>query len=313
MKKLFRGCLFSLTFMATPFCHGQQDSQFTQYMYNTATVNPAYAGSRDALSVVGLHRSQWIGLEGAPKTQTLSVHAPLGDLNRVGLGVSFINDVIGPTSETYFNMDFSYNIAFLGDRNLRFGLKVSGQLMDVNYDQLSFYDLDDPSFRYNIDNKFSPNIGTGIYYHTQKFYMGLSVPYLLETEYFNDGEDSRSIVDKERIHSYVITGMVFDLDPDIKFKPALLTKMVWGSPLQVDVSANFQLYQKFVVGAAYRWSAAVSTLAGFQLTNSIFLGMAYDKETTALGSQRYNDGSFEFILRYEFVKKEVRRWNPRFF
>ncbi|MEE1964594.1 type IX secretion system membrane protein PorP/SprF [Allomuricauda taeanensis] len=313
MNNLIIKHLIHLIMLGSVFCHAQQDSQFTHYMYNTMSVNPAYAGSRDALSIVGLHRSQWVGLEGAPKTQTLSLHSPIGSLERVGLGLSFINDVIGPTSETYFNIDFSYNIPVSRRGNLRFGLKVAGQLMDVNYEQLSFYDLNDPSFRYNIDNKFSPNIGTGLYYYTERFYLGLSVPFLLETIYFNDGEDSSSIVNKERIHSYLISGFVFDLNNDIAFKPALLTKMVLGSPLQVDVSANFLFYQKFVIGAAYRWSAAVSTLAGFQLTNSIFLGVAYDKEITALGNRSYNDGSFEFILRYEYIKKKVRRWTPRFF
>lgn len=291
------------------FCQAQQDAQFTQYMYNTISVNPAYAGSRDVLSIVGLHRSQWYGLDGAPHTQTLALDTPIGYLKRVGLGFSIINDEIGPTRETYFNIDFSYTIPISEYGKLGFGLKGVGHLLNVDFQSLSLSDSNDSSFKNNVNNRFSPNIGVGIYYHTDKFYFGLSAPNLLETDHF----DENVAVGKERINYYMISGYVFDISDTVKFKPAVLSKLVFGTPLQVDVSTNLLLYNRLTLGIAYRWSAALSALAGFQVSDSIMIGFAYDKETTELGNTQFNDGSYEVMLRFELSKRNIRRLTPRFF
>ena len=168
----------------------------------------------------------------------------------------------------------------------------------------------DPTLQQDINNKFSPNIGAGVYYHTEKFYAGLSVPRFLQTTHF-DGEALSTA--KEQMNLYLITGYVFDLNSNLKFKPALLTKMVQGAPLQVDASANFMLNDKFIVGAAYRWDAALSAMVGFNISNSFLIGMAYDKDTTPLGQATFNDGSFEIILRYDFIKELGNLKSPRFF
>jgi type IX secretion system PorP/SprF family membrane protein len=289
---------------------GQQDAQYTQYMYNTVSVNPGYAGSRGNLSIAALHRSQWLGLEGAPKTQTLNLHAPIG-YRGVGLGLSIVNDQIGPTSETYFDADFSYTIQLAPEKRLSFGLKGSVHLLDIRFSELTT-DPNNPdaTLQQDIQNRLSPNIGAGVYYHTDTFYAGLSVPRFLETTHF---EESSLSTAKEQMNFYFISGYVWDFHPLWKFKPTLLTKMTLGAPLQVDVSANFMYNEKFIMGAAYRWDAALSAMVGFNISPALLIGLSYDRETTELGGAIFNDGSFEVILRYDFIRMLGNIKSPRFF
>ena len=286
----------------------QQDAQYTQYMYNTVSVNPAYTGSRGHLSVAALHRSQWIGLDGAPVTQTINIHSPVG-YNGIGLGTSIVNDKIGPTSETYFDIDFSYTVQTSDVGRLSFGLKASAHLLDIRFSELNQF-APDQTLEQDIDNKFSPNLGAGIYFHTDKFYAGLSVPRFLQTSHF---EESSLSTAQEEMNFYFITGYVFEMNPLLKFKPTVLAKVVEGAPLQIDLSANFMLNDKFILGAAYRWDAAISGMVGFQLNESFLIGMAYDKEITELGNATFNNGSFEVILRYDFIKTKGYLKSPRFF
>ena len=293
---------------------GQQDAQYTQYMYNMPSINPSYAGSKESLSVTALYRSQWVGLEGAPKTQTLSLHSPIG-YRGVGLGFGILNEQIGPTSETYFDIDFSYTIFTSREGRLSFGLKGSAHLLDIRFSRLN-QDVTnpngpDPLLQQDIENKFSPNIGAGVYYHNGKFYAGISVPRILETTHFTSSNISTA---NEQMNLYLTTGYVYDLNRDWKFKPTLLTKLVAGAPLQVDLSANFMYNDTFIFGAAYRWSAAVSGMFGFYIDDGFLLGVAYDREITELGGTQFNAGSFEVLLRYDFKKgngKQIR--SPRFF
>jgi Bacteroidetes-specific putative membrane protein len=288
----------------------QQDAQYTQYMYNTVSVNPAYAGSRGHLSIAGLYRNQWLGLDGAPETQTFNIHSPVG-YRGVGLGLSIVNDKIGPTSETYFDVDFSYTIQTSWEGRLSFGLKGSAHMLDIRYSELDEFEVDPQlQSQQDIQNKFSPNIGAGVYYHTDEFYVGLSAPRILETTHFDSSSVSTA---KEQINLYLITGYVWDLNPFLKFKPTLLTKAVQGAPLQVDVSANFMFNEKFIGGLAYRWDAAFSGLIGFMLSDQFMVGMAYDREITELGAATFNDGSFEIILRYDFIRNIGNLKSPRFF
>lgn len=307
MKKIF-----FIVFLVWLPTFGQQDSQYTQYMYNTININPAYAGSRDVLSIFGLHRNQWVGLDGAPVTNTFAIHTPLKN-EKLGLGLSFINDRIGPSDESSISIDFSYSFPVSVNYKLAFGLKATGNFLNVDFTKLNIYNPGDPLAQYNIDNKFSPNVGAGIYYYSDKTYFGFSIPNFLETRHFDKGQASfsQNSVAAERLHYYFILGKVFDISPMVKFKPALLSKIVEGSPLQIDFSANFLFHERFNIGAAYRWDAAGSLLAGFQVSDNWFIGYAYDMETTKLNN--YNSGSHEFFLRYEFNKKSERVINPRFF
>ena len=304
--------------LTSAFTYGQQDAQYTQYMYNTISVNPAYAGSRGVLSINGLHRSQWVGLDGAPRTQTVSLHTPIGEKNKIGLGLNIVNDEIGPIDETYIDVNFSYTIKTSETGKLSFGLKGGLHLLNIDLLRLSQFNQGDPLFGTNIDNKTSPQVGVGLYYHTNKFYAGLSAPNLLQTDHFDDSSlssdsDGVSFLAEERINYYLIAGYVFDLSDNVKFKPAVLSKLVFGAPLQVDVSANFLMYDRLILGAAYRWSAALSGMVGFQVSDSLMLGFAYDKETTELGNTLFNDGSYEVMLRFELFRKYNRMLTPRFF
>ncbi len=308
-------CLFFL-FIVIKDISAQQDAQYTQYMFNTMVVNPAYAGSRGQLSIASLYRAQWVGLEGAPTTFTLNLHSPIRD-SRIGYGISVVNDNIGDgvVQETYLDAAVSYTIDVSAFGKLSFGLKAGGNLLNLDFSQLRNFD-NEPVPQDNIENRFSPNFGVGIYYHTDRFYAGLSAPNLLETEHFDNSQQDANDVQflaTERINFYFITGYVFDLNGNVKFKPALLTKAVGGAPLQLDFSGSFLFNEKFSLGVAYRWDAAVSGLFGFQISEKFMLGLAYDRETTELGGTQFNDGSFEVFLRFELVKSFNRLVSPRFF
>ncbi|MFT6796398.1 MAG: type IX secretion system PorP/SprF family membrane protein [Maribacter sp.] len=315
IRNYFLGLLF-LALLFIGETNAQQDAQYTQYMFNTISVNPAYAGSRGQLSAAALYRAQWVGLEGAPTSQTVNIHSPIRN-SKLGYGISVVNDEIGDgtVQETYFDGVLSYTIQVARDAKLSFGLKAGLNVLNLDFNKLRNFDAE-PVNVDNIENRISPNVGLGFYYHTNKFYAGLSAPNLLQTEHFdNSATDANSLqfLSQERINFYLITGYVFDLNGNLKFKPALLTKMVGGAPLQVDLSANFMFTDKFTFGAAYRWDAAVSAMAGFQISDQLTLGLAYDRETTELGGTRFNDGSFEVFLRYELVKSFQRLVSPRFF
>lgn len=292
----------------------QQDAQYTQYMYNTQIVNPAYAGSRGSLDFAGLYRTQWVGLDGAPETGTFTVNSPIGVAENMGLGLSIVMDRLGPAKESNITVDYSYTINTSETYKLAFGLKAGIDLLDVDFTLLNIFDDDDAVFQNNIDNRLQPQIGAGVYYYSDKFYAGLSVPNFLNTKHFDESEigpTSAQTIAAERLHYFFIAGYVFDVSENVKFKPALLSKLVSGSPLQVDVSANVLLYEKFTVGAAYRWSAALSGMVGFQASEGLFLGFAYDGETTNLSG--FNDGSYEFFVRFEIFKNPERVLTPRFF
>lgn len=285
--------------------YSQQDSQYTQYMYNTVNINPGYAGSREVLSIFGLHRSQWVGLDGAPTTNAFSVNSPIGD-SSFGIGLSFVNDRIGPAEENAISADLSYFIPMSENYKLAFGLKGTANLFNIDVNKLNIQHQNDPQFQ-NLDNDFSPNVGAGIYLYSDKFYAGLSVPNFFETKRYKDNSIS---ITQERLHYYFITGYVFEANPNLKIKPSILAKAVEGAPLQLDGSLNFLLYEKLTLGAAYRWDAAWSAMAGFQISNSIFIGYAYDAETTQL--ENYNSGSHEVFLRFELFNNS-KMLTPRFF
>jgi type IX secretion system PorP/SprF family membrane protein len=299
--------LFSFLFLGVFNMKAQQDAQFTQYMYNTVSINPAYAGSRGVFSVFGIHRAQWIGLEGAPTTTAVSFHTPIND-TRIGMGISIVQDAIGPSDKQILSADFSYTIATSETYKLSFGLKGTASLFSIDYTKLKQYDLNDPRFQNNISNQFSPNIGAGIYLHSKQLYAGISVPFMLQSTEFND---VNSQVTHEARHYYFMGGYVFDVSDSTKFKPAFLVKAVEGAPLQVDLTANVMFQDKFVLGGAWRWDAALSGLVGFQANDNWFLGYTYDADSTKLAN--YNSGSHELFLRYEFIGSKEKIVSPRFF
>ncbi len=297
--------IFPLVFMLSIYCAtGQQDPQFTQYMYNTVNVNSAYAGSRGHFAITGIHRSQWVGINGAPTSQTLSLDTPVG--KNVGLALAFANDNIGPAEEFYFDANFSYSIKASETYKLSFGIKGGGRLFSIDWARGNAQDQDD--FLQNINGRFFPTVGAGVYFHGEKSYLGLSVPNFLSNDHYDDIQQSLAA---ERLHIFLIGGLIFDLSKNTKFKPAFLFKYVNGAPLIFDLSANFMFYDRFRIGASYRWDDSFSGLAGFQITPGILIGYAYDYTTTEL--QRFTTGSHEIMLRFELKSEEKKIKTPRFF
>lgn len=284
----------------------QQDSQYTQYMYNTININPAYAGSRGAMSIFGLYRTQWVGLDGAPTTATASMNTPINNSN-IGVGLSFVNDKIGPTVENTISADVSYTVPVSETTKLSFGIKGTGNFFKFDNSELNAVDRTDGALQNT--NSFTPNIGAGVYLHSDKYYVGLSVPNFIQNK--NEYDANNIAIYTEKMNYYLIAGYVFDFSPNLKFKPAILAKAVEGAPLQLDGSASFMLFDKLVLGAAYRWDAAWSALAGFQVTDALYIGYGYDHETTNL--KNYNNGSHEIFLRFELFNNYNKIISPRFF
>ncbi|OYQ37643.1 hypothetical protein CHU92_07745 [Flavobacterium cyanobacteriorum] len=287
--------------------HAQQEPQYTQYMYNTLTVNPGYTGSTPGLEATLLHRSQWVGIDGAPVTQAFSIHSPVHN-GKIGVGLSAVNDRLGPSDEFYVDGNVSYTL-FIGKAGrLAFGMKGGVRVLNIEWSRGRFFQGADPLLNTNINNKINPTVGAGAYYYTDKWYAGVSVPNFIRNDYYDDIQEDAIA---SRQHYYIITGYVFDLADDIKCKPAILAKIVSGAPVTVDFSANFLLQEKVTLGASYRWDDSVSALAGFQFTQNIFAGYSYDYTVTEL--QKYNNGSHEIILRFNLWPKAKRVKSPRFF
>ncbi|MFB9055618.1 type IX secretion system membrane protein PorP/SprF [Mariniflexile ostreae] len=290
----------------------QQLPQFTQYMYNTISINPAYAGSRETLSIVGLHRSQWVGIEGAPTTQTLSIHTPLRN-ERIGVGLSFINDELGYENFSYLYGDFSYTLPVGTKTKLALGLK--GGFTHYNIDQDLLNDpkvFADPFFN-EVSNRWSPNIGAGAFLHTDRWYLGLSAPRILNTDYNKGKQGALDYIALERVSYYFTGGYVFDLSNTTKFKPAMLMKATNGAPLSFDITANFLFNDVFWLGGSYRINESAAALGGimdFQISKQLRIGYAYEYPLSEL--RNYTGGTHEILLMFEiFESKRIK--SPRFF
>ena len=283
----------------------QQESQYSQYMYNTMTFNPGYTGSREVPTAMALYRTQWVGLEGAPKTLNFSIQSPI--TQNSGLGLNVLSDQIGPVKSTGAMLNYSYTIQ--GDTDVKYSFGVAGGFdnFSVDYDKLNHENYD-PTMVGQL-SQFSPNVGAGFYVHSYNWYIGLSAPKLLKTSFYDDVKETTY---SQSAHFYLMGGYVFDINPYLKFKPAAMIKAVSGAPLAVDISANFLFNNKFTLGAAYRWDASVSALAGFQVTDGIQIGYGYDYDTTNIGN--YNSGSHEIFLRFDFLNRSKSKMvTPRFF
>ena len=284
----------------------QQDPQYTHYMYNTMSVNPAYAGQRNVLSATALYRTQWVGIDGAPKTVSFGIHSPLRN-ERIGLGLNIVSDRIGPAEETSIDANVSYSIPVdaAGDLELSFGLKGGLHILDTDWSK-GRYQNTDRLFNENI-NLISPTLGAGLYLHSEKGYLGVAVPNILNTDHYDDFQES---IATERLHYFLIGGYVFNLSENTKLKPAFLVKGVTGAPIIADLSVNALFNETFTLGLAYRWDDSVSGLAGFQINPGLFIGYAYDATTTGLNN--YNSGTHEIMLRFE-LQQIGKILSPRFF
>lgn len=297
--------------MATMFAFGQQDPMFTHYMYNTLSVNPAYAGSREALTVTLLHRNQWVSFPGAPKTNTMTLHSPVFNEN-VGLGLSLTHDVIGPTKFTSMYGDFAFRVKLTKKSNLTFGLKAGVDLLSANLPFLQIQDPNDPAFLNSFKNKALPNFGFGLFYtYKNRFYAGLSIPRMLQHKFVGENTLISSGILKG--HYYFITGASLKLSNFVEFKPSALVKMTVGAPVELDVTALFELYKRINFGLMYRSGDAFGALVGVYIFDRLLLGYSYDFSLTNT-TLKYNGGSHEIMLRYDFIFSSSHRIkSPRYF
>jgi type IX secretion system PorP/SprF family membrane protein len=278
-------------------------------MNNILSVNPAYAGSGDVLSLMVMSRNQWASFDGAPVTQSFVMHAPISKYN-MGLGFSLLKDQLGPTSQTGAYVDYSYSIDFTKGRSLSFGLKGGVNFFEAGLTTLKTVDINDPVFASDVNRNFLPTVGLGMFYSTERFFSGISVPKMIQNN-INDNGFSSEFVSKEQIHLFFMTAYVFDVNRIIKFKPYLLTKYVHNSPVSVDLTAQFLFYERLWLGAMYRVGDALGGMMQMQVTNQLKVGYAYDITATDLGA--YNNGTHEILVSYDFNFGRGKVRSPRYF
>ena len=288
--------------------YGQQDPQYTHYMYNMNVVNPAYAGSKGTLSLGVLGRVQWVNIEGAPRTLTANAHAPIAA--NLGLGLSVIADEIGPVKEQNAYADISYTIKTSETGKLAFGIKGGATFFNGNLSTILTPDGQigaDPLLDEDLKRVF-PNIGAGLYYYTDKFYLGASVPNILETPHFDNLDTAKS---SEKMHGFLTAGYVFNLTDNLDFKPTTVLKATPGAPLSVDVTGNFLINKRFELGLGYRFNDSIDGLVSFLITDDFRIGYSYDYTLTKL--QEFNSGSHEIFLQYDVNLSRKDLKSPRFF
>lgn len=287
--------------------YAQSDSHYTQYMYNTGVINPAYGASVDGTQLFGLHRTQWVGLNGAPHTTNIGVVAPMGASNW-GIGGNVVAESIGALAYSDMSVDVSYRVDLNRDYSLAFGLKGAMNFMSVDYTKMDIKDINDVVVSESVVSRFTPNIGVGVFMYSDKVYVGVSVPSFIKRRRFVDGELAGVTDD---FNLFFIGGYVARLSDVVVVKPAVLFKTVGGNSLLADISANVMLYEKVTMGASYHWDSAVSALAGVQINSRLFVGYSYDASTNKLGT--VNGGSHELFIRFDFNHRKVRRDLPRYF
>lgn len=273
--------------------YAQKEPQYTQYMYNIGSFNPAYAGTVESPEVAGLYRAQWVDIEGAPTTIRAGANIPFGN-EKMGLGLNIVSDQLGPSTQTYVEVAYSYQINLSDDTKLSFGINAGGSNLKLDYSKGFFEDPSDPAILGDNYSSFYPTIGAGLFlYGEEEWYLGLSAPNFLTSGLYND--EVATIVE-DNIQFNAIGGYVFQISDRTKFKPAFLINYLAGSPVNINLSANFQFIDALTIGASYRFDNAVSGLAGFQISNALFLGYSYDYNTNGLGE--YTGGSHEAILKF---------------
>ncbi|MFN4975357.1 MAG: type IX secretion system membrane protein PorP/SprF [Bacteroidota bacterium] len=299
----------SVALLLTVSAFAQQKPMYSQYMFNMLNINPAYAGSRGAMSAVALYRNQWVGFPGAPRTTTFSFDMPIQN-RKVGLGMQLYDDRVGIERTTGFNAIYAFRFQFAGSGTLSLGLQAGLLNYQANYTEVNTYLPNDPAFSSNVRG-ILPAFAAGVYYNSDKFYVGFSTPALLRTKIkYNNAAEVASVTSRD-LHLYLASGTVFDLNPDLALKPSILVKAVSGAPVEVDINCNLWLQNKISLGASYRTGDAIVGMVEYQVNQQLRFGYAYDKTFSNLGT--LVNGTHEIMLRLEFGSPSVRVSSPRYF
>lgn len=307
MKK---GILFAFILLFFSwYASAQQDPMFTQYMHNPVSINPAYAGSRGTLNIVGMHRQQWVGIEGAPKTLTLSVNSPFLNYN-VGLGLSLLYEEIGPLKQAGFYADYAYHLKVSNKTKLAFGLKGGVNIYDINLLNQRGAENDDHIAMYGFRKLYLPNVGFGSYLYSDRFYLGFSIPKMLQNSLLPE-DNSLQYANKEQRHIFLMGGFVTDLSENIKFKPSSTIRMVSGSPVSAEFSLALLFQERLWVGGMYRIGDSFGGMVKFDISSQLSLGYSYDLTNSKL--QPYSQGTHEIYISYDFAFKNKKILSPRYF
>lgn len=312
--KQIRTALALVAMLFTAY-HGkaQYDAMFTQYMFNEMFINPAYAGSKDAMAVNLLHRQQWVNFPGRPVTTTFSLHGPLMN-NKMGLGISVLNERIGKLNRNLIYGSYAYRVKTDKKGTLALGLNAGIHNQVNKLSELKATDIGDVQVSQNTPSMIAPNFGFGLYYSKQKFYAGVSIPRMIDDGYMfdNSGAFSQSIkFNVQKFHYYVTVGRVFEISEDLKIKPQAMIKMVENAPLQYDINANFLIKNMIWAGLAYRSNSSASAIVGVQVNPQFIVSYSYDYGLNAI--QKYSQGSHEIALGYVFSYKQKTVVTPRYF
>ncbi len=287
MKK--RGKLLAivaLTIMLGQKAISQQEPMYTQYMFNTLSVNPAYAGTSNALNLLALSRLQWVGLEGAPRTSTFALHTPLNG-KKVGVGFSMVSDEIGPVKNYYFSGNYAYRIKLTEKLTLSLGIKGGIYSYKIGLKNLETGAGNDPAFQQDQAKKLNPNAGAGAYLYTSKYYIGLAVPKLFQHQ-FDKERASNSSLSKLKRHYFIMGGYGFVLNPDLALKPSFVTKIVDGAPPSTDITGQFLLKEMYWFGMSYRIGDAIAFLFEVKINPQMTIGYSYDANISKLSG--FNSG-----------------------
>ncbi len=285
----------------------QQEVLYSQYMFNGLVINPAYAGSNDVLSITAGARKQWTGIEGTPNSQTLSVHSPLKKEN-ISVGLILINDNIGVTHQFGLSAIYAYRIKWNKKNKLSMGLQLGGTQYQTRYSSLATRTIGDNSFSSDEISGVIPSFGAGIYFNNDVFYLGLSVPHLINN-FFKDTVASTNIF--QRRHYMATLGCIFPLLKNIKMKPSLLFKSAEGASSQLDINTNFIIKDVLWIGGSLRNFDWINILTQFQLTDQLRFGYSYDFPSFKPNS--INKGSHEISINYNFSFIKNMVVTPRYF
>ena len=278
--------------MSFHLLYGQQEPQYTQYMYNIGSFNSAYSSSVDYLEITPLYRAQWLDIEGAPRTLRLGANLPF--LNgRNGMSVNVIYDEVGPASQTFFDVGYSFQINISQTTKLSFGLEAGASILNIDFSKGNFQNPNEPLIGQLQSNSFYPTVGAGLFLYEKDWYLGISVPNFLSGDIYN--QEITSIIQEEFQYNF-IGGIVFGISDNLQFKPAFLMNYTNGSPINLNLSANALINKRFTMGVSYRLDNAVSGLAGFQISNGVFAGYSYDHIINNLSS--FSNGSHELIFKF---------------
>lgn len=301
MKSIIYVCLVALSINQIA---AQQEAHFTQFTDNQLFVNPAYAGSNGMLNATALHREQWVGFAGSPRTSTFSYHAPLS-YESVGLGLTAVSDQIGPLNQNMIYGDFSYSLKFSNQSRLSFGIKAGLNVISLNTSTLNTTEQGDPNLIQDARNQVNPNIGFGLYYRSKNWFLGASSPKLFQNSYDGTG------VNLEKRHFFINAGTVFDVNSTLKLRPIGQIKFTEGAPMSIDLSMTGIVNQTYFIGAVYRYNAAVGVFLQYQVAPTLRVGIATEIGLTQM--RKYNDGTYEIMLSYDISRKLSGIKSPRYF